>query len=135
MDLVAGYTIANDLVVRDYVTNTFRPPLRGKCWDTFCPIGPYLVEGEVEDPGRLALRAYVNGELRQEGSTRDLLRGIPEIIEYVTFFMTLEPGDLLLTGTPRGVSHVYPGDRMRLEVEGLGSLENPVITEKEAGIA
>ena len=135
MDLVAGYTIANDLVVRDYVTNTFRPPLRGKCWDTFCPIGPYLVEGEVEDPGNLALRAYVNGELRQEGSTRDLLRGIPEIIEYVTFFMTLEPGDLLLTGTPRGVSHVYPGDWMRLEVEGLGSLENPMITEKEAGIA
>ncbi len=132
MDVVGGYTIANDLVVRDYVTDLFRPPLRGKCWDTFCPLGPYLVEDEIEDPGCLELRAYVNGELRQRGNTRDLVRTIPEIIEYLTFFMTLEPGDLILTGTPRGVSHVHPGDRMWLEVEGLGALENPVIADEEA---
>jgi len=82
-DVIAGYTIANDLVVRDYVTNLFRPPLRGKCWDTFCPIGPYLVEGEVDDPNALALRAFVNGELRQSGSTAGMLRKIPELIEYI----------------------------------------------------
>ena len=129
MEVVGGYTIANDLVVRDYVTSTFRPPLRGKCWDTFCPLGPYLVVNEVVDPHRLELRAYVNGELRQAGTTADMIRKIPELIEYLTFFMTLEPQDLILTGTPRGVSHVYPGDAMRLEVEGLGTLENPVVSD------
>ena len=129
MDYVGGYTIANDLVVRDYVTNLFRPPLRGKCWDTFCPLGPYLVEGEVKDPNELGLRAFVNGELRQSGSTAGMIRKIPELIEYTSAFMTLEPGDLLLTGTPRGVSHVYAGDLMRLEIDGLGALENRVVDE------
>ena len=129
MDCVGGYTIANDLVVRDYVTNLFRPPLRGKCWDTFCPVGPYLVEDEIDDPDALGLRAFVNGELRQEGSTSGMIRKIPEIVEYVSSFMTLEAGDLLLTGTPRGVSHVYAGDLMRLEIDGLGALENPVVDE------
>jgi 5-oxopent-3-ene-1,2,5-tricarboxylate decarboxylase / 2-hydroxyhepta-2,4-diene-1,7-dioate isomerase len=129
MDYVGGYTIANDLVVRDYVTNLFRPPLRGKCWDTFCPLGPYLVEDELEDPNALGLRAFVNGELRQSGSTAGMIRKIPELIEYISSFMTLEPGDLLLTGTPRGVSHVYAGDLMRLEIDGLGALENTVVDE------
>jgi len=130
MDVVGGYTIANDLVIRDYVTNTFRPPLRGKCWDTFCPLGPYLVLDEIENPHDLGLRAYVNGELRQAGTTADMIRSIPELIEYVTHFMTLEAGDLILTGTPRGVSHIYPGDAMRLEVDGLGALENAVIPDE-----
>jgi 5-oxopent-3-ene-1,2,5-tricarboxylate decarboxylase/2-hydroxyhepta-2,4-diene-1,7-dioate isomerase len=129
MDYVGGYTIANDLVVRDYVTNLFRPPLRGKCWDTFCPLGPYVVEDEVEDPNALGLRAFVNGELRQSGSTAGMIRKIPELIEYISSFMTLERGDLLLTGTPRGVSHVYAGDLMRLEIDGLGALENTVVDE------
>lgn len=132
LDKVGGYTIANDLVIRDFVTNTFRPPLRGKCWDTFCPLGPYLVSDEIEDPQALRLRALVNGELRQEGSTRDMVRSVAELIEYVSFFMTLEPGDLILTGTPRGVSHIHPGDHMRMEVEGLGALENTVIPEASA---
>jgi 5-oxopent-3-ene-1,2,5-tricarboxylate decarboxylase / 2-hydroxyhepta-2,4-diene-1,7-dioate isomerase len=130
MEMVGGYTIANDLVIRDYVTNTFRPPLRGKCWDTFCPLGPYLVLDEIENPHDLGLRAYVNGELRQSGTTADMIRSIPELIEYVTHFMTLEAGDLILTGTPRGVSHIYPGDAMRLEVDGLGALENAVIPDE-----
>jgi 5-oxopent-3-ene-1,2,5-tricarboxylate decarboxylase/2-hydroxyhepta-2,4-diene-1,7-dioate isomerase len=129
---VAGYTIANDLVIRDFVTNTFRPPLRGKCWDTFCPLGPYLVSDEIEDPQALWLRASVNDEVRQEGSTRDMVRSVAELMEYISFFMTLEAGDLILTGTPRGVSHIHPGDRMRLEVEGLGALENTVIPEAVA---
>lgn len=129
-EVIRGYTIANDVTVRDFVGNFYRPPIRAKGWDTFCPLGPYLVVDEVEDENRLELRTYVNGELRQQGNTRDLVWKVPEIIEFVTSFMTLEAGDVILTGTPRGVSHVFPGDVMRLEVEGLGALENPVVAEE-----
>jgi len=128
-DVIFGYTIANDVTVRDFVRNFYRPPVRAKGWDTLCPLGPYLVEGEIADPHQLELRAYVNGELRQRGNTQQLLRGVPELIEFITGFMTLEPGDILLTGTPRGVSHVYPGDVMRLEIDGIGALENAIIAE------
>lgn len=129
MDLVLGYTIANDVTVRDFVTNMYRPPVKAKGFDTFGPIGPYLVIDEIDDPHNLNLRAYVNGELRQSGNTSFLMRDIPALIEYITEFMTLEPGDVLLTGTPKGISHVYPGDIMRLEVDGLGALENPIIAD------
>lgn len=130
---VGGYTIANDLVVRDYVSNYYRPPMRAKGWDTFGPMGPYLVSAdEVPDPYNLGLRAYVNGELRQEGSTRDMILKAPELIEFMSRFMTLEAGDVILTGTPKGVSHVHPGDVMRLEIDGLGALENPVALEDES---
>ncbi|AEB12002.1 fumarylacetoacetate hydrolase family protein [Marinithermus hydrothermalis] len=132
MDYVGGYTIANDIVVRDYVKNYFRPPIRGKGWDTFGPLGPYLVSAdEVPDPHNLNMRAYVNGELRQEGNTRDMIFKIPEIIEYISRFMTLEQGDVILTGTPKGISHVHPGDVMRLEIDGLEALENPIEEERE----
>ena len=132
MDYVGGYTIGNDLVVRDYVTNTFRPPLRGKGWDTFGPLGPYYVTAdEVADPHNLTLRAHVNGELRQEGNTRDMIFGIPELIEHTSRFMTLQKDDVILTGTPKGISHVRPGDTMTLEVEGLGILENDIRLETE----
>lgn len=127
LDMVRGYTIANELTIRDFVHNFYRPPVKAKGWDTFCPLGPYLVEGEIEDPHALGLRTYVNGELRQRGNTRDLIRSIPELIAYITTFMTLEAGDILLTGTPKGVSHIYPGDQMRLEIDGIGALENPVV--------
>lgn len=130
LDYVLGYTIANDLVVRDHVSNTFRPPIRAKGRDTFGPLGPFLVVGEVEDPQNLTLRAYVNGELRQEGHTSRMLYSVAELLEYISEFMTLEPYDVLLTGTPKGISRVVPGDVMRLEIEGLGALENPI--EEEA---
>ena len=131
MDMVRGYTIANELTVRDFVHNFYRPPVKAKGWDTFCPLGPYLVEGEIEDPHALELRTYVNGELRQQGNTRNLIHSIPELIAYITTFMTLEAGDILLTGTPKGVSHIYPGDQMRLEIDGLGTLENSVVASSE----
>ncbi|WP_018112278.1 fumarylacetoacetate hydrolase family protein [Thermus igniterrae] len=130
LDYVLGYTIANDLVVRDFVTNTFRPPIRAKGRDTFLPLGPFLVEGEVADPQNLWLRAYVNGELRQEGHTSRMLYSVAELLAFISEFMTLEPYDVLLTGTPKGISQVRPGDVMRLEIEGLGALENPI--EEEA---
>jgi 5-oxopent-3-ene-1,2,5-tricarboxylate decarboxylase / 2-hydroxyhepta-2,4-diene-1,7-dioate isomerase len=130
MDYVGGYTIANDIVVRDYVTNTFRPPIRGKGWDTFGPLGPYFVSAdEIADPHQLELRAYVNNELRQSGNTNQMIFGIPELIEDISRFMTLEKNDVILTGTPRGISHVKPGDVMRLEVDGLGALVNDIALE------
>ncbi|MFQ5614738.1 MAG: fumarylacetoacetate hydrolase family protein, partial [Anaerolineae bacterium] len=126
--VIGGYTIGNDITVRDFVTNFFRPPIKAKNFDTFGPVGPYLVTAdEVPDPASLDLRTYVNGELRQEGNTRNLLRSIPELVEYITAFMTLEAGDMIWTGTPKGVSHIYPGDVMRLEIESLGVLENEVV--------
>jgi 5-oxopent-3-ene-1,2,5-tricarboxylate decarboxylase/2-hydroxyhepta-2,4-diene-1,7-dioate isomerase len=131
MDYVRGYTIANDVTVRDFVHNFYRPPVKAKGFDTFGPLGPYLVVDEIDDPDNLELRAYVNGELRQTGNTSLLLRDIPTLIEYITEFMTLEPNDIILTGTPKGISHIYPGDVMRLEIDGLGALENPVIAAEQ----
>jgi 5-oxopent-3-ene-1,2,5-tricarboxylate decarboxylase/2-hydroxyhepta-2,4-diene-1,7-dioate isomerase len=127
LDVVRGYTIANELTIRDFVHNFYRPPVKAKGWDTFCPLGPYLVEDEIEDPHALELRTYVNGELRQQGNTKDLIRNIPELIAYITSFMTLDAGDVILTGTPKGVSHIYPNDQMRLEIDGLEALENSVV--------
>jgi len=75
------------------------------------------------------VRTYVNGESRQEGNTRDLIFDIPAIIEYISAFATLNPGDMILTGTPKGISHIYPGDTMRIVIDGVGALENPVISE------
>ena len=132
-DLVKGYTIANDLVVRDFVGDFYRPPVKAKGWDTFCPLGPYLVTpDEVGDPHELELRAFVNRELRQKGTTAGMIRKVPELIEYISEFMTLGENDVILTGTPKGVSHVYPGDVMRLEIDGLGALENEVVAESGA---
>ncbi|HUG14238.1 MAG TPA: fumarylacetoacetate hydrolase family protein [Thermomicrobiales bacterium] len=132
MDCVLGYTIANDITVRDFVHNFYRPPVKAKGFDTFGPMGPYLVIDEIDDPSNVELRAYVNGELRQTGNTSLLIRDIPALIEYITEFMTLEPMDVILTGTPKGISHIYPGDVMRLEVDGLGTLENRVVASDNA---
>ena len=127
---VLGYTIGNDVTIRDFVTNWYRPPVKAKNFDTFGPLGPYMTTAdEVPDPGQLDLRTYVNGELRQTGNTRNLIHTIPWLIEYITEFMTLEAGDMIWTGTPKGISHIRPGDVMRLEIEGLGALENTVIED------
>ena len=133
--VIAGYTIANDVTVRDFVGDFYRPPVRAKGYDSFGPTGPYLVTpDEIPDVDDLELRAYVNGELRQRGHTSQLLRKIPELIEFISMIMTLEPGDMIWTGTPRGISHVYPGDQLRLEIDHLGALENEVVAaEKERG--
>lgn len=131
-DVIAGYTIGNDVTVRDFVYDFYRPPVRAKGYDTFGPVGPFLVTpDEIPDPANLELRAYVNGELRQRGNTSHLIRPIPELIEFITMIMTLEPGDMIWTGTPKGISHIFPGDLMQLEIDGLGRLENQVISEKE----
>lgn len=130
LQVVQGYTIANDVTARDFVGNFYRPPVRAKGYDTFGPVGPWVVEGELKDPHGLEMRVYVNGELRQRGNTREMLWKVPQLIAWISSFMTLEPGDLILTGTPRGISPVQPGDVMRLEIEGIGALENPVVDEE-----
>jgi 5-oxopent-3-ene-1,2,5-tricarboxylate decarboxylase/2-hydroxyhepta-2,4-diene-1,7-dioate isomerase len=132
--VIAGYTIANDVTVRDFVMDFYRPPVRAKGYDSFGPTGPYLVTAdEIPDPADLELRAYVNGELRQRGHSSQLLRPVPELIAFISMIMTLEPGDMIWTGTPKGISHVYPGDVMRLEIDGLGALENQVVAENGSG--
>ena len=125
---VAGYTIANDYAIRDYLENWYRPNLRVKNRDGCTALGPWLVDAaDVPDPHALALRTLVNGELRQQGHTRDLIDDVPALIEYLSSFMTLAPGDIILTGTPEGVSNVLPGDEVVCEIEGLGRLVNTLI--------
>ncbi len=127
LDVMAGYTIGNDVTVRDHIGNYFRPPLIGKGWDTFGPCGPWMVTpDEFGDPTDVEIRALVNGELRQQGNTHNLIYSLAEMIEYCSMIMTLEPGDQIWTGTPKGLSHVYPGDLMRMEIDRIGALENKI---------
>jgi 5-oxopent-3-ene-1,2,5-tricarboxylate decarboxylase / 2-hydroxyhepta-2,4-diene-1,7-dioate isomerase len=127
---VAGYTIANDYAIRDYLENWYRPNLRVKNRDGCTALGPWLVDAaDVPDPHALGLRTLVNGELRQQGNTRDLIDDVPSLIEYLSGFMTLSPGDIILTGTPEGVVNVNPGDEVVCEVDGLGRLVNTIVTE------
>ena len=132
-DVIRGYTVANDVTARDFITNYFRPPVKAKGFDTFGPLGPWVVEDEDIDPDNLTLRAYVNGELRQEGHTSKLIHKVGPIIEYISAFMTLEPDDVILTGTPEGISFVQAGDTLRVEVVGIGALENPIVAEHAEG--
>lgn len=127
--VIYGYTVANDVTARDLQRKDGQWT-RGKGFDTFAPVGPW-VDTDF-DPANRAVRCLVNGELRQDGNTALLIYSIARVIAFVTRFMTLEPGDLLLTGTPAGVGPVQPGDVMTVEVEALGTLSNPVIDEDEA---
>lgn len=127
---VAGYTIANDYAIRDYLENWYRPNLRVKNRDGATALGPWLVDAaDVPDPHALALRTFVNGTLKQHGNTRDLIDDVPALIEYLSSFMTLSPGDIILTGTPEGVVNVQPGDEVVCEIEGLGRLVNTLVSE------
>lgn len=127
-DFIAGYTVANDYAVRDHLENWYRPNLRVKNRDGATPLGPWLVDrAEVPDPMALALRTSVNGKLTQSGNTRDMLFDVPFLIEYFTGFMSLQPGDLILTGTPDGVVDCRPGDVVVTGIEGIGALTNTIV--------
>jgi 2-keto-4-pentenoate hydratase/2-oxohepta-3-ene-1,7-dioic acid hydratase in catechol pathway len=120
---VLGYTVANDITARD-LQRRDKQWTRGKGFDTFCPVGPWI---ETEfDAADAVITTMVNGELRQMGSTRDMVFRVRQLIAYVTSFMTLEPGDLLLTGTPSGVGPLKDGDVVEVSIEKLGALSNPV---------
>jgi 5-oxopent-3-ene-1,2,5-tricarboxylate decarboxylase/2-hydroxyhepta-2,4-diene-1,7-dioate isomerase len=126
-DFVAGYTVANDYAIRDYLENWYRPNLRVKNRDGATPLGPWLVDAaDVPDPMALALKTTVNGKVTQEGSTKDMIFDVPFLIEYFSGFMTLNPGDLILTGTPDGVVDCQPGDVVVTEIEGVGALSNTI---------
>ena len=129
LSVVFGYTVANDVTARDLQRKDVQFT-RGKGFDTFAPVGPYI--DTDFDPAGKDVRCWVNDTLRQDGNTSLLIYSIERVIAFVTRFMTLEPGDLLLTGTPAGVGAVQPGDVMTVEVEGLGKIANPVIDEEEA---
>ncbi len=133
---VAGYTVANDYAIRDYLENWYRPNLRVKNRDTCTVLGPWLVDAEdVGDPPELALRTLVNGVVRQQGNTRDLVFDIAYLIEYLSAFMTLAPGDVILTGTPEGVVDVLPGDEVVCEIDGIGRLVNTIVGDDVFGRA
>lgn len=124
-DCVAGYTVANDYAIRDYLENYYRPNLRVKNRDGSTPVGPWLVDAaDVPEPMNLRLRTLVNGKVTQEGRTRDMIFDIPFLIEYLSAFMTLAAGDLILTGTPEGLVDVKPGDEVVTEIDGVGRLVN-----------
>jgi 5-oxopent-3-ene-1,2,5-tricarboxylate decarboxylase/2-hydroxyhepta-2,4-diene-1,7-dioate isomerase len=131
-DYVAGYTVANDYAIRDYLENYYRPNFRVKSRDSSTPIGPWLVDAaDVAGPMNLQLRTLVNGRVTQEGSTRDMIFDIPTLIEYLSAFMTLSPGDIILTGTPEGLTGVHVGDEVVTEIEGIGRLKNTIIGDSE----
>ena len=131
---VAGYCIANDYAVRDYLENWYRPNLRVKNRDGGTVLGPWFVDAaDVADPANLGLRSFVNGRLTQSGNTRDMIFDIPYLIEYLSSFMTLSPGDVILTGTPEGVVNVMPGDVVACEIDGLGRLVNRIAADDEFG--
>ncbi|QGW15602.1 MULTISPECIES: 4-hydroxyphenylacetate degradation bifunctional isomerase/decarboxylase [Leclercia] len=131
MDYVAGYTVCNDYAIRDYLENYYRPNLRVKSRDGLTPISPNIVpKAAIPDPHNLTLRTFVNGELRQEGTTADLIFSIPFLIAYLSEFMTLQPGDMIATGTPKGLADVRPGDEVVVEVEGVGRLVNRIVSEE-----
>lgn len=120
---VLGFTLANDVTARDL---QFRDGqwTRGKGFDTFCPLGPWI---ETEfDPADALITCMVNGQMKQMASTRDMIFTVPHIVAFISSVMTLEPGDVILTGTPSGVGPLTDGDEVTVEIEGLGTLSNPV---------
>ena len=127
-DFVGGYSVANDYAIRDYLENWYRPNLRVKNRDTCTPIGPWLVDAaDIPNPMALKLQTTVNGQVTQSGSTADMIFDVPTLIEYFSSFMTLNPGDLILTGTPDGIVNVNPGDVVVTEIEGIGALTNTLV--------
>lgn len=142
LDCLAGYTIANDLSARDYIKREGSPFiydfLGQKSWDGACPIGPWLTPATaIADPDDMSIRLWVNGELKQDSNSAQLIHNFAEILVYLSSRITLQPGDLILTGTPAGVgfpqgTFLSAGDRIRIEVGGCGVLENTMAGARES---
>lgn len=133
MSYVAGYTILNDVTARTMQkedTSQNKPWFRSKSLDTFCPVGPFLVPAdELDDPYSLEICLTVNGEKRQQANTSDMVFKIPKILANLSRFMTLQPGDIISTGTPEGVSPIKDGDIIEVSITDLGTLRNRVVKE------
>ena len=126
-EFVGGYTVANDYAIRDYLENWYRPNLRVKGRPTCTPIGPWMVDAaDIPNPMDLNLQTTVNGQVTQNGNTRDMIFDIPALIEYFTSFMTLQAGDLILTGTPDGIVDCKVGDVIVTSIQGIGDLESTI---------
>jgi 2-keto-4-pentenoate hydratase/2-oxohepta-3-ene-1,7-dioic acid hydratase in catechol pathway len=139
-EVIAGYLVVNDVSIRDW---QLRVPTwtMGKSYDTHGPIGPWLTTADEVDPSGLRVRTWVNGELRQDSSTKHLIFDCAAIVEHLSTAFTLEPGDVVATGTPGGVGIamkpprlLVAGDLMKVEIEGLGALENPVVAEPDTAL-
>jgi len=126
LSYVLGYTCGNDVSARSWQKNDLQW-WRGKSSDTFAPIGPYIVTDV--DPGNLRLICRINGKVMQDQMTSDLVHDVPRIVEFVSSVVTLEPGDIIMTGTPGSPGDISPGDTVEVEVEGVGVLSNPVVAE------
>ena len=145
LDYVAGYTVVNDISDRKFQPNPGRKPRErdkffdwqhGKWHDTFCPMGPCILSADGIDPQNLAITLKVNGEIKQDASTSQMVFPVAAVVAFLSTFMTLEPGDIISTGTPSGVgsasgTYLKPGDIVCAEIEGIGVLENPVVAEPE----
>ena len=123
-EFILGYTCANDVTARD-LQRRDNQWTRAKGFDTFSPLGPCIVTDL--DPAHLAIQTRVNGEVGQNATTADMVSSVAELIAYISQVMTLEPGDVILTGTPAGVGPLQPGDVVEVEIEGIGTLRNPVV--------
>ncbi|MDX1621317.1 MAG: fumarylacetoacetate hydrolase family protein [Nitriliruptorales bacterium] len=126
---IYGFTCANDVTARD-LQRTEDQWTRAKGFDTFCPLGPAIATDV--DPSDLRVRCLVDGEVRQDGSTADMVFDVVELVSYISQVMTLLPSDVILTGTPAGVGAIEPGQTVRVEIDGIGALENPVVARDRA---
>jgi 2-keto-4-pentenoate hydratase/2-oxohepta-3-ene-1,7-dioic acid hydratase in catechol pathway len=125
-EVIFGYTVANDVTARD-LQKTDDQWARAKGYDTFCPLGPWITTHQgLDEVASLAIRTSLDGELRQDGNTKDLIFTIPELVAYISSYTTLLPGDVILTGTPSGVGPMLPGQVVSIDIEGIGTLTNPV---------
>jgi 2-keto-4-pentenoate hydratase/2-oxohepta-3-ene-1,7-dioic acid hydratase in catechol pathway len=122
---ILGYTAANDVTARDLQRKDGQW-IRAKGFDTFCPLGP-AIDTDLDPAEAMAIMARVNGETRQSATTAELVFGVGELVSFISSVMTLLPGDVILTGTPSGVGPIEPGDRVEVEIEGIGVLVNPVV--------
>jgi 2-keto-4-pentenoate hydratase/2-oxohepta-3-ene-1,7-dioic acid hydratase in catechol pathway len=125
-DVILGYTCFNDVTARD-IQKADGQWTRAKSFDTFAPLGPFVVRAESVDISTAYIRSRVNGQLRQDSSVNNMIFDIPALIEFISHIMTLEKGDIIATGTPAGVGQLYPGDTVEIEIEGVGTLENEVV--------
>jgi len=124
---ILGYTCLNDVTARDLQSKDGQWT-RSKGFDTFCPLGPWI-ETELE-PSSLSVRLYLNGELRQSSNTTNLVFSVDRLVSFISEVMTLEPGDVIATGTPAGIGRMNPGDRVEVVIDGVGCLSNPVVNEE-----
>lgn len=134
MDYVAGYVLALDMTARDFqneAKSKGQPWTMAKCFDTSCPIGEFIPKASLADPGNVQLLCNVNGEKRQDASTKDMIFSVPYLISYISDYFTLEEGDLILTGTPAGVGPVRSGDSIEGQIPGLAKFSFNVVQREK----